>query len=322
MKAKPFIKWAGGKSQLIDQLDDLLPADFDKWKDVTYIEPFVGGGAMLFYLLQNYPQIKRAIINDINQDLITCYRTIQQKVEVLIDSLQEVERRFLALPSHEKRKAFFLEARDRYNGKNLEDIKNTTLFIFLNKTCFNGLYRVNGKGKFNVPFGRYEHPIICDIHTLRLDSKLLQQVEILDGEYEQAFKYAQGHTLFYLDPPYRPISQTSSFTAYSKQSFDDEDQIRLKNFCDRIDKAGFHFMLSNSDSSIAEGRKSFFDLLYDAYKIERVWAPRCINVKSDKRGKLTEILVHNYHKTKAMHKAHPVTSEQPSFPYTINPIFT
>lgn len=145
-KAKPFIKWVGGKNQLIEQLDALLPADFDKWENATYIEPFVGGGAMLFYMLQRYPNIHRAVINDINSDLITCYRTIRDMPEELIWSLQELENTFFALQNEEERKALYLTMRDRYNQKGYTPVENTTMFIFMNRTCFNGLYRVNKKG--------------------------------------------------------------------------------------------------------------------------------------------------------------------------------
>ena len=297
-KAKPFIKWVGGKNQLIEQLDLLLPADFDKWENVTYIEPFVGGGAMLFYMLQRYPNIKNAVINDINSDLITCYRTIRDTPEQLIDALKVIENAFLTLEKEEDRKSMFLTVRNRYNEKNLNPIENTTLFFFLNRTCFNGLYRVNKKGLFNVPFGKYENPKICDPETIRKDSELLQRVEILNGDFEDSFDYANGKTLFYFDPPYRPLSNTSSFNDYTKESFNDVAQVRLKEYCDIINQAGFHFMLSNSDGNSKNAGDNFFDDLYKEYQIERVWASRSINSNPNKRGKLTEILVHNYNETK------------------------
>ena len=299
MNAKPFIKWVGGKGQLIEQLDAQLPADFDKWENVTYIEPFVGGGAMLFYMLQRYPNIKTAVINDINPDLVTCYTTVRDKVEDLIVSLANYERQYLTLPTEEERKAFFMAARDRYNTKNLDAIENTTLFFFLNRTCFNGLYRVNKNGLFNVPFGKYAHPTICDASTLRKDSELLKRVTIMHGDFEQTLNHAQGNTLFYFDPPYRPLSDTSSFNDYTKEAFNDDAQIRLKKYCDRIHEAGYHFMLSNSDCKGKNETDTFFDLLYSAYRIERVWAARSINANASKRGKLTEILVHNYLHTKS-----------------------
>ena len=306
MKAKPFIKWVGGKSQLIEQLDSLLPADFDNCRDVTYIEPFVGGGAMLFYMLQRYPNIKRAVINDINPDLICCYRTVRDFPEDLIVSLQQVEKEYLRLDTEEARKEFFMAARARYNQKNLDSIENTTLFFFLNRTCFNGLYRVNKSGAFNVPFGKYTNPTICDSETIRADSKLLQRVEICQGDFEHTFDYAEGNTFFYFDPPYRPLSDTSSFNDYTKESFNDTAQIRLTTYCDKIHEAGFSFMLSNSDCKGRDEDDNFFDKLYRNYTIDRVWASRSINANPNKRGKLTEILVHNYILTKKIVQEQPL----------------
>ena len=293
MKAKPFIKWVGGKTQLIDQLEALLPADFDKWENVTYIEPFVGGGAMLFYMLQTHSNIKSAIINDINPDLTMCYKVVRDNPSDLVNSLQEVQKEYYALKSEEERKAFFMAMRDEFNTP----IRNTTLFFFLNRTCFNGLYRVNKAGLFNVPFGRYETPLICDPNTIYADSELLQNVEILTGDYQQTLEKAKGQTFFYLDPPYRPLNNTSSFNDYTKEAFNDLAQRRLKEFCDKVETAGYKFMLSNSDCA-----DMFFDELYLQYIIDRVWASRSVNANASKRGKLTEILVHNYQDTK-QHKS-------------------
>ena len=292
--AKPFIKWVGGKGQLIEQLTNLLPKDFCCWKDTTYIEPFVGGGAMLFYMLQHFPNIKHAVINDINTDLTTCYQTIRDNAEELILSLKNIEEYYLSIKEEEERKSFFMSVREQYNQKNLAPVDNTTKFIFLNRTCFNGLYRVNKSGLFNVPFGKYKNPKICDPQTIRKDSELLQRVEILNGDFEETFNYAKGNTLFYFDPPYRPLSDTSSFNDYTKESFNDDTQIRLKEYCDRINNAGYSFMLSNSDCKGKTESDNFFDVLYKDYQIERVWASRSINANPNKRGKLTEILVHNY----------------------------
>lgn len=297
-KAKPFIKWVGGKSQLIEQLEALLPVDFDNWDDVTYIEPFVGGGAMLFYMLQKYPNIRHAVINDINGDLITCYSVVKYNPDELIASLRKIEEEFYSLGSEQERKDFFMRKRARYNEKNLNPIENTQLFFFLNRTCFNGLYRVNKKGLFNVPFGKYVKPQICDEETIRLDSQLLQNVEILNGDFEATLQFARGKTLFYFDPPYRPLSNTSSFTDYSKEAFNDDAQIRLKQYCDRIHKQGFSFMLSNSDCKGKNEEDKFFDTLYGVYHIHRVWASRSINSIPSKRGKLTEILVSNFEDVK------------------------
>ncbi len=293
MKAKPFIKWVGGKGQLIEQLEAMLPADFDNWENVTYIEPFVGGGAMLFYMLQTHPNIKSAIINDINEDLTTCYMMVKQSPDALVESLKQIQKEYYSLQNEDARKQFFLLMRDEFNTKQLNPIDNTTLFFFLNRTCFNGLYRVNKAGLFNVPFGRYETPTICDPNTIYSDSELLQNVEILTGDYQQTIAYANGNTLFYFDPPYRPLNNTSSFNDYAKEAFNDFAQRRLKEFCDRVEASGYKFMLSNSDCN-----DMFFDDLYAKYIIERVWASRSVNANPQKRGKLTEILVHNYQATK------------------------
>lgn len=294
-KAKPFIKWVGGKSQLIEQLEALLPADFAKRENVTYIEPFVGGGAMLFYMLQTYPNIKSAVINDINPDLTLCYQVVRDNPTELIKSLNTIQSEYYALPSEEERKSFFIQRRDEFNTKSLSVIDNCTLFFFLNRTCFNGLYRVNKAGKFNVPFGKYSVPTICDPATIYADSKLLQNVEILTGDFEQTFAKISGNTFFYFDPPYRPLSNTSSFNDYSKEAFNDDAQIRLKLFCDKLDKVGVDFMLSNSDCLGKDGTDRFFDDLFSDYTIERVWASRNVNAIASKRGKLTEIVVGNYH---------------------------
>ena len=298
MKAKPFIKWVGGKGQLIEQLEALLPADFDRWEDTTYIEPFVGGGAMLFHMLQNHKNIKTAVINDINDDLTTCYKVVRDTPTELIASLKDIQHEYYSLKSEDVRKQFYMMMRDEFNTKSLTPIRNTTLFFFLNRTCFNGLYRVNKSGLFNVPFGKYETPTICDTTTIYADSDLLQNVEIMTGDYQQTFNRAKGRTLFYFDPPYRPLSNTSSFNDYAKEAFNDLAQERLKLFCDRIEDAGYSFMLSNSDCFNTPIKDRFFEDLYLEYIIERVWATRYVNANPAKRGKLQEILVHNYEQTK------------------------
>ncbi|MCQ2345384.1 MAG: DNA adenine methylase [Paludibacteraceae bacterium] len=293
MKAKPFVKWVGGKGQLIDQLEALLPADFARWENVTYIEPFVGGGAMLFHMLQTHPNISRAIINDINPDLTTCYQVVRNNPDALVDSLQRIQAEYYALPNEEAKREFYMMKRERFNLKTLDPIENTTLFFFLNRTCFNGLYRVNKSGLFNVPFGKYETPTICDPVTIYADSELLQRVEILTGDYQQTLAHAGAKTLFYFDPPYRPLSDTSSFNDYVKEAFNDAAQVRLKEFCDAVEAAGHKFMLSNSDC-FAKNQDRFFEDLYLMYHIERVWASRNVNANASKRGKLTELLIRNF----------------------------
>ena len=288
------MKWVGGKGQLISQLVDLLPTDFAQWQDVTYIEPFVGGGAFFFHMLRHYGNITRAVINDVNPDLIKCYSVVKEQPDKLIQALEEIQAEYYALPDEPKRQQFFLEKRAEFNTKNLSPLDNSKLFIFLNRTCFNGLYRVNKKGLFNVPFGKYVRPTICDKETIMADCRLLQRVEILNGDYSATLDKAEGRTLFYFDPPYRPLSSTSSFNDYTKDSFNDDEQRRLKEFCDRIHAAGHFFMLSNSDCLSKDGKDRFFDDLYAAYSIARVWASRSVNANPAKRGKLTEILVRNF----------------------------
>lgn len=292
--AKPFLKWAGGKGKLLKQLEQLLPKDFTTWHDATYIEPFVGGGAMFFHILQAHPNISRAVINDVNADLMMCYKVIRDFPQELIRSLFDIQSTYRALKNEDERKAFYLDMRDKFNTKTLTPIENTTLFIFLNRTCFNGLYRVNRSGCFNVPFGKYAEPTICDAETILADSLILQKVEILTGDFEATFDMARGKTLFYFDPPYRPLSATSNFNDYAKEAFDDAEQLRLKLFCDRVDGAGYSFMLSNSDCLNMSNDDRFFDDLYSSYDIQRVVATRCINAVGSKRGLLTEILVRNY----------------------------
>lgn len=295
MNAKPFVKWAGGKGQLLSQLDEYLPQHLDK-RPFTYIEPFVGGGAMLFYMLQRYHNIQHAVINDINPDLTTCYRTVRDTPEELITALLDIQNAYNALTTEKGRRDFFLAVRDRYNEKNLDPIENTTKFIFLNRTCFNGLYRVNKKGLFNVPFGKYINPQICDPTTIRLDSKLLQRVEILTGDYEATLDHTgDGYNFFYFDPPYRPLNATSSFNSYSKEEFNDEEQIRLRDFCARLnDRLGIDWMLSNADCSAKNPEDTFFEDIYTDFFINRVYASRAINANPSKRGKLTELLICNY----------------------------
>ena len=253
---------------------------------------------MLFYMLQQHSNIKSAVINDINEDLTTCYKVVRDNPKELVDSLSEIQKEYYSLKSEDVRKQFFLLMRDEFNTKVHDSIRNTTLFFFLNRTCFNGLYRVNKSGLFNVPFGKYETPTICDPTTIYADSEVLQNVEIMTGDYQKTFKKAINTTFFYFDPPYRPLSNTSSFNDYAKETFNDLAQERLKKFCDRVEKAGYYFMLSNSDCFNTPLRDRFFEDLYLEYIIDRVWASRNVNANPSKRGKLQEILVHNYSMTK------------------------
>lgn len=297
--AKPFIKWAGGKSQLIPQFEQILPQKLKEYDRFTYIEPFVGGGAMLFYMLQKYPNIDKAIINDINPNLTTAYRVIRDTPELLITELSKLQSAFRKLNNEESQKQFYLEVRSSYNNESHNDIVKTSMFIFLNRTCFNGLYRVNSKGLFNVPFGKYTNPTICDTDLILDDSRLLQNVEILCGDYTLIEPFVTANSFIYFDPPYRPISATSSFTSYSKENFDDEQQIRLSKFFMHLSYHGCQMMLSNSDCSIHNPTDTFLNELYKDFTVDKVQASRHVNANPTKRGKLTEILVRNYKHTAA-----------------------
>lgn len=313
-KPKPFIKWVGGKGQLIKTIENNFPTKFSQIKDLTYIEPFVGGGAVLFWILSKFPNITKAVINDINPDLTTAYKTIKNNPNDLIIYLQAIQEEYIPL-SEEKRKEYFLEKRCKFNTKSLDEIENTALFIFLNRTCFNGLYRVNSKGLFNVPFGKYTNPKICDKETILSDSKLLQKVKIINVDFEKTLDYIDENTFFYLDPPYRPLNLTSSFNSYSKEPFNDKEQIRLKKFCDKITQKECFLMLSNSDCKGANPLDDFFDDLYSKYIIERVWASRSVNSNSEKRGKLTELLISNFKNDKLIDLNYQFVAENQVYKY-------
>ena len=295
IEAKPFLKWAGGKGQLLSQLSEHLPERISR-EPFTYIEPFVGGGAMLFYMLQHFGNIKKAVINDINEDLILTYRTVKDDVEALISKLAKIEEDYFAIVEQDKRSQLFYEIREQYNQHDGNAIERVSQLIFLNKTCFNGLFRVNKRGQFNVPFGKYANPTICNAEVLRVDSQLLQsaQVEICQGDYAQILRHIDGLTFVYLDPPYRPLDATSSFTAYAKGDFNDDDQRALAAFCHQLSDAGCYWMESNADCSAKNPEDTFFEELYKDFRIERVYASRFINANPEKRGKLTELLIKNY----------------------------
>ncbi len=293
-RAKPFVKWAGGKNQLIKQIDKIIPKEFKK-APFTYIEPFVGGGAVLFWILQKYPNIKKVIINDVNTDLINSYIIIREKVDDLILILKKWEKEYHILADKEiDKKNYYYTKREIFNRRQSDKLIQAALFIFLNRTCFNGLYRVNRKNEFNVPIGSYKKPMICDEENLRVVSKLLQNVIILNGDFEKTLKYAENTTLFYFDPPYKPLSETSSFNSYTKDEFDDNEQIRLAEFCKKIDLLGYNWILSNSDVKGKIPSDNFFENLYSQFNIRRVLARRNINSNPKKRGELTELLITNY----------------------------
>lgn len=260
-RAKPFIKWVGGKGQLLQQLERQLPLQLYQ-EEFTYIEPFVGGGAMLFFMLQNFPSIKRVVINDINRNLTEAYRAIKQEPEGLVYSLKHLEQQYLPIEDYEEQRTYYLEMRRRFNEEALNSLDKSATLIFLNRTCFNGLYRENAKGKFNVPFGRYANPTICNEEVIYADSELLNRydVQILNGDFKETAKAIDktGLNFFYFDPPYRPLSTTSSFNSYVKEDFNDDSQRDFADFCRMLDrKDNVRWMLSNSDCSAKNPEDSF-----------------------------------------------------------------
>ena len=289
--AKPFIKWVGGKSQLLDEIREKYPSKIEK-----YCEPFVGGGAVLFDILNKF-QPKEVLINDINKELINTYVQIKNNCYEMIDGLSEIQR-FYKSHTQEENKDFFYEKRSRYNeikinGNKAENLEKAVLFIFLNKTCFNGLYRVNSKGAFNVPFNNAKNPLLCDEENLFACSKLLQNVEMTAGDYKECKNFIDNKTFVYIDPPYRPITKTSAFTSYSENGFSDKDQVELGNFLTEISNKGAEVLASNSDPKNTDENDNFFDNLYSHFEIERVSALRMINSNAKKRGEINEILISN-----------------------------
>ena len=266
----PFLKWAGGKRQLLSQIDLYIPKSFNK-----YIEPFVGGGALFFYLLP-----KNAILNDINQDLINTYRVIKENVSELITSLKK----------HKNEEEYFYKIRsvDRNldEFKTWSDVEKASRIIYLNRCCYNGLYRVNSKGYFNAPFGKYKNPKICNEENLKLVHKVLKDVKLMNTSFELCLNYAKKDDFIYFDPPYVPISESANFTSYTKSSFKKEDQIKLFNVFKELDQKGCKLLLSNSYNE-------FILKLYKNYQINIVYAKRAINSNPDKRGEIKEILIIN-----------------------------
>ncbi len=293
VQLKPFVKWVGGKSQLVNELEKMLPTNGERVL-TKYVEPMVGGGALLFNVLSKF-DFDKVYISDINAELINSYKAIKNNVDALISKLTEMQLLFLPMDEN-GRKYFYYTARDKFNNVELNEsnsIEKAALFIFLNKTCFNGLYRVNRKGQFNVPMGAYKNPCICDEDNLRSVSNALQNVEIVCGDYSLSKSVIDEESFVYLDPPYRPISETSGFTAYNTDVFDDNEQIRLAHFINEINETGAKIVLSNSDPQNINEEDTFFEDLYKSYKIKKVEASRMINSKSDGRGKIKELLICN-----------------------------
>ena len=291
MRAKPFVKWAGGKSQLLDDIRTKYPLCIEK-----YCEPFVGGGAVLFDVLQKFHP-ESVLINDINADLINTYVQVKQRCDDMIEQLMRLQEQYRK-STIEENKQFFYQKRERYNflkvnGNEAENIEKAVLFIFLNKTCFNGLYRVNAKGVFNVPFNNAKNPLICDEENLRSCSVLLQNVQMKTGDYSQCMEFIDNKTFVYIDPPYRPLTETASFTSYSESAFTDMQQIELERFIEKISNKGALVLASNSDPKNVDCNDTFFDDLYRNFEITRILASRMINSKATARGAVNELLISN-----------------------------
>ena len=296
--ARPFLKWAGGKTQLLPVLMDSLPPRPED--GYNYAEAFLGGGA-LFFELKKRGWIKSATLNDANPELVLCYKTIRDSIKVVLKELRSIENSFPE--DFELQSDFFYEARKEWNSKICESVekypkklvaRRVALTIFLNKTCYNGLFRVNSKGEFNTPFGKYKNPKICDEPNLRKVSKSLQNVKLICGDYSDLISKKTSFDFIYFDPPYRPLTTSASFTAYNKSGFNDENQKELANFVNEVSRTETHILLSNSDPKVADPKDEFFEKLYEGFKIKRILASRMINSKGDARGKITEILVSNY----------------------------
>lgn len=289
MDAKPFVKWAGGKTQLLPIIQAKYPQNKKK-----YCEPFIGGGAILFDVLQTLKP-EEVLINDINKELINTYKTIKEAPNELIAFLEGIQESYY-LKNEAEKKDFFYTQRNLFNETKINNpisVVKAGLFIFLNKTCFNGLYRVNSKGLFNVPFNNAKKPLICDNDNILKCSELLQNVNITTGSYKDTSNFIDSNTFVYIDPPYRPLKQ-SSFTSYNENDFTDQNQEELKDFVVEINNIGAFFLESNSDPKNTNIEDNFFDDLYRDFNIERVFASRMINSKSSGRGNITELLISNY----------------------------
>lgn len=301
-KAKPFLKWAGGKNQLLEQYENYYPQELRRGKIKKYIEPFIGGGAVFFELIQKYT-IPLSYISDINKDLILTYQVVQQKPSVLLEFLEQYQKEY-DNTAEENRNHLFLSTRKHFNSQQCEIdyetfsdnwIPRAAQLIFLNKTCFNGLFRLNSKGEFNVPFGKYKNPNIIDSNNIVSVSNVLQNTEILHSDYKNCFDRADEKTFVYFDPPYRPISKTASFTSYTGFEFTEKQQMELARFFRKLDtEKHSKLMLSNSDPKNENPDDDFFEKMYDGYSVYRVHANRMLNCNADKRGKIKEIIIISY----------------------------
>lgn len=299
--AKPFLKWPGGKKNLIPQLKAYFPDDLVKGKITTYIEPFIGGGSMFYYIKNNYP-VKKALINDVNKELMLTYRVVQRDLLQLLRILEKFQKEYILLEEDERKK-YFYEAREKFNNERFtidydayseQWVSRAAQVIFLNKTCYNGLFRFNRKGAFNTPYGSYKNPAIFNPENLLLVNKSLEDCEILCLDFEEMKRYIEPGSFVYLDPPYRPINKTSNFTAYSSGGFEDNEQRRLANLFKQLDNQNVKLMLSNSEPKNEKPDDAFFEEIYKGFNINTVYAHRMINCKGNRRGKIKEIVVTNY----------------------------
>ena len=295
IECKPFIKWVGGKGQLLSEINKLYPVELGKNIN-KYAEIFVGGGAVLFDILSKY-KLDEVYISDKNLELINTYKSIRDNVDILIKSLKGMEEQYIPLDT-ENRKDYYYKKREEYNSlkinSEVNNIEKAVLFIFLNKTCFNGLYRVNKKGEFNVPMGAYKKPKICDEENLKNVSLTLRNVKIVYADYRKSEKFIDDKTFVYIDPPYRPLNITSSFTSYTENDFNDKEQIELAEYINVLNKKGAKIVISNSDPKNNDIDDNFFDELYDNYNINRVKATRMLNSNASLRGAINELLITNY----------------------------
>ena len=293
MPVKPFLKWAGGKSQILDEIRSKYPAGLGATTK-KYAEPFVGGGAVLFDVLSKY-DMEEVYISDVNRELIQTYIAIRDNATQLVAFLKDLEARYLNA-NDDVRKEIYYSTRERFNvlkTVNSESVEIAALFMFLNRTCFNGLYRVNSHGAFNVPQGSYKKPTICDERTLIAVSEKLRGVEAVCADYKESREFIDGNTFVYFDPPYRPLTVTASFTSYTENGFGDKEQAELAAFIDETSKCGASIVASNSDPKNTDKSDDFFDRLYAQHEIVRIYAGRAINSVGSSRGKISELLIAN-----------------------------
>jgi DNA adenine methylase len=299
--AKPFLKWAGGKKQLLAQLSARFPAELNTGAVKRYAEPFLGGGAMFFHVAQ-FDGLSEFWLSDINEEIVLCYQTIKRGVGDLVDVLDEMQNRFWRSSPKEQEEMFY-DIRGKFNinrskidfiNFSSDWIERTAQIIFLNRTCFNGLFRVNSKGLFNVPFGKYRNPCLFEKNNLFAISEILQDAQISCGDFTSCRSFVDDKTFCYFDPPYRPISQTASFTSYSMFDFTEDSQMQLASFFRELDAKGAKLMLSNSNPKNENPGDDFFVRLYQGFNISTVLATRAINSNGSKRGAISELVITNY----------------------------